>query len=887
MRRQLLRQFILFAVGTLSSAAVIRGYVSDGSDRTVIVASAGTPTQAARASFNHELFTESRSTHERVPDGKPAQQARTDSSETTEIAQPGSSDASPQTSIREEVRSSVPSDSGADGAFSFNPLRAADTVELITDTMATVTPESTNYNAAVSNLLSDLGYSAVSGTRSTKADTDLPRATLHERYCENVAGSGETPNEVRLVSGIIPKGLILNQTDGALCGEPTETGIFRFALELRYGAGDSTTKTYRLVVVEGTRGATEGELRLLTAQLETGQLGAEYVFQLEADGGKQPYAWSALGLPDDLELDGATGLVAGTPQEEGEFPLEIRLTDADGKSVSSNLPLLIRATPVFIISHDIEEGTVSQPYQARFQAQGGVPPYRWDTLDGSLPEGLSLTPLTGALEGTPTNADDSVLRIRVTDSDNKTDSADIPLRIRPSSLRVLTQAMQDGFEGSPYQFSLAAEGGVPPYQWSISGVLPTGLSMTSAGLISGSPATFGEFVVTLVVTDSQQQEARRSARIRIQVADPAEPTPSETAEPTPVPNDGTDNGPGTNNVVLPPVTQLRAIPSNNKVGLVWTNPTHQSFMQTIVVRGLGVAPLTSTDGVVVYSGSGTTALDTAAENDREYVYVAFAEYAAGTEGSADPSEPAPSTPHAVQLTSKPDPFADRVSSFSPLDSRCFGCGSLPDTVLGAPHGQGESTGNSIDVVSIGARVNDDGGQSGPYGGSITLEFTDNIIVNGPGTDFTVFENAFRLAGTDDYFVEPATIEVSADGDHYFRFPIDFVPHYGASGELNLFNPFSYAKGFAGVHPVYANPNVAGAPDSTNTVRSGGDQFDLSDLPGAPLSWARFVRITSTGDKWITDSNGDLVRHSNSSPTFGASGRGNSGFDLDAVTAVNF
>ena len=211
---------------------------------------------------------------------------------------------------------------------------------------------------------------------------------------------------------------------------------------------------------------------------------------------------------------------------------------------------------------------------------------------------------------------------------------------------------------------------------------------------------------------------------------------------------------------------------------------------------------------------------------------------------------------------------------------------MPSVVLGPPQGGGEYLGSS-DVVSLGARVNSDGGKTPSYGGTVTVEFTDNFVVNGPGPDFTIFENAFRLSGTDLYFVEPAVVEVSADGTHFYQFPVDFVAHYNSDATLNLFNPFCYARGFAGVKPVYSNSRISSSPLPTNRVLSGGDQFDLSDLPGTPLPWIRFIRITSTGDMWLRDKDGELIPHSNSAPTFAASGNGNSGFDFDAIAAINY
>ena len=138
------------------------------------------------------------------------------------------------------------------------------------------------------------------------------------------------------------------------------------------------------------------------------------------------------------------------------------------------------------------------------------------------------------------------------------------------------------------------------------------------------------------------------------------------------------------------------------------------------------------------------------------------------------------------------------------------------------------------------------------------------------------------------WMEPAIVSVSKDGSRFHTFPYDFVPHYTANGDINCYNPFCYinpdgsSRGFAGINPVYSN---GGTPDPRDPAAAGGDAFDLSAIPGVTLDWIRYVRITATGDNWLTDMNGDRVRHVRD---IGAcSGGGSSGFDLDAVCAINY
>ncbi len=57
--------------------------------------------------------------------------------------------------------------------------------------------------------------------------------------------------------------------------------------------------------------------------------------------------------------------------------------------------------------------------------------------------------------------------------------------------------------GTPYSQSLAAAGGTGPYTWALaSGSLPAGVSVTSAGVVSGTPSTRGTFAFSVTVTDS-------------------------------------------------------------------------------------------------------------------------------------------------------------------------------------------------------------------------------------------------------------------------------------------------------------------------------------------------------------------------------------------------
>ena len=185
---------------------------------------------------------------------------------------------------------------------------------------------------------------------------------------------------------------------------------------------------------------------------------------------------------------------------------------------------------------------------------------------------------------------------------------------------------------------------------------------------------------------------------------------------------------------------------------------------------------------------------------------------------------------------KPTPFIDRVVMFQRGSGGGNGEDKLPDIVLGPPKGGGKLEAGR-DVLSLGE------------GGTITVEFVDNEVVDGPGPDFIVFENPFLAAPGNDPdfgFFELAKVEVSFDGETWTEFPYD-------TGSR---------KGCAGHHPVLANAEK-NEIDPTDPKVAGGDQFDLKEIG---VKVVRFVRITDV-------------------QSFGGDD-GAAGFDLDAIAAVH-
>src|SRR6185369_7124143 len=74
-----------------------------------------------------------------------------------------------------------------------------------------------------------------------------------------------------------------------------------------------------------------------------------------------------------------------------------------------------------------------------------------------------------------------------------------------SAVAVTTTTVPAGEIGKAYSKTLAASGGKTAYGWALapaSGALPTGVTLSAAGVISGTPTQAGTFNITVRVTDA-------------------------------------------------------------------------------------------------------------------------------------------------------------------------------------------------------------------------------------------------------------------------------------------------------------------------------------------------------------------------------------------------
>jgi hypothetical protein len=123
---------------------------------------------------------------------------------------------------------------------------------------------------------------------------------------------------------------------------------------------------------------------------------------------------------------------------------------------------------------------------------------------------------TGTLGGTPGAGTEGNYPITITASNGVAPDVtlDVVVTVEPHVV-ITTTTLPNGAVGSTYSAPVLADGGLPPYEFTlVGGTLPAGLSLAEDGTISGAatgPA--GTYVFTVQVTDSSVPDAQTDTQV--------------------------------------------------------------------------------------------------------------------------------------------------------------------------------------------------------------------------------------------------------------------------------------------------------------------------------------------------------------------------------------
>ena len=209
-----------------------------------------------------------------------------------------------------------------------------------------------------------------------------------------------------------------------------------------------------------------------------------------------------------MTLSASTGLLSGTPTTAGTYSFTVKVTDHSGLSDTKPVNLLIIAAPSLNFPAP-PVGWTNTVYGYTLTESGGTSPFTWSVSSGSLPAGISLS-ADGTLSGTPTATGTFSFTVKVTDANSQSATQATSLTVNAGVSATFTPPPA-GQVGVAYTDTLTAAGGTPPYTWSVNaGSLPPGITLTSAGVLAGTPTAAGSYAFTVNVIDQNNGIATSS-----------------------------------------------------------------------------------------------------------------------------------------------------------------------------------------------------------------------------------------------------------------------------------------------------------------------------------------------------------------------------------------
>lgn len=258
--------------------------------------------------------------------------------------------------------------------------------------------------------------------------------------------------------------------------------------------------------------------RILTTSLPGGTTSDSYDVTLTAQGAST-IKWSKKSgtLPAGLKLTSA-GRLYGKPTKVKSYNFTLLAKNSKG---STTKDFTVKVVPYTTSMNSVfTDGTLLKYYYDYVTVSGGVEPYTWKKVSGTLPKGLSVS-YDGAyayLTGTPSKVGTYEFTLRATDSNKVVVDKTFTVKVIPYTISI-NWSFSSATLGRYYSSNVYASNGVEPYTWKkVSGDIPVGLSLSYSGstaYLTGTPAVPGTYNFTLRVTDTNKVTADKDFSVRV------------------------------------------------------------------------------------------------------------------------------------------------------------------------------------------------------------------------------------------------------------------------------------------------------------------------------------------------------------------------------------
>ena len=209
-------------------------------------------------------------------------------------------------------------------------------------------------------------------------------------------------------------------------------------------------------------------------------------------------------LRDESRLAVIEGSTVVASPLVGRGPAVVTVDSSTGTAyvvneTSGTLATVIKTTleqRPFIVSAAPWNGKADTVYSFDVLATGNPAPTSFAVIAGALPAGLTINATTGAITGTPTEDGSFPFTLTVANGTSPNATADYTLVIDPSD--ITSGPPPSGTVGSAFNFEMTTVPDSDPARFSVTaGSLPPGLTVSTSGVISGTPTMAGSFPVTI------------------------------------------------------------------------------------------------------------------------------------------------------------------------------------------------------------------------------------------------------------------------------------------------------------------------------------------------------------------------------------------------------
>jgi uncharacterized repeat protein (TIGR03803 family) len=307
-------------------------------------------------------------------------------------------------------------------------------------------------------------------------------------------------------TGALPTGMLFSA--GVLSGTPTQTGTFNnIVVTATDSNGCTGSQTYTLVINCPT-------ITVNPTSLAAGTAGIAYTpVTFTQTGGVGTITFTESGtLPTGITF--SAGVLSGTPTQTGTFNnIMVTATDSNGCTSSRTYTLVINCPAITVNPTSLAAGTAGVAYTAvTFTQTGGIGAITF-TESGALPTGVTFS--AGVLSGTPTHIGSFNIMATATDGDGCMGSRAYTLVINCPTITVNPSSVPPAIQAEPYSLQFTETGGVGSTTFSTTSTLPTGVTLSSSGLLAGTATEGGMFPITVVAKDSNGCTGARSVTLSV------------------------------------------------------------------------------------------------------------------------------------------------------------------------------------------------------------------------------------------------------------------------------------------------------------------------------------------------------------------------------------